>query len=363
MNSDDSIFKKDLDLAGFACRFLKDQGAILEPGNPVINALLPKELSQALEVEEYISMARDTKEVKKYDGTALYPLEFQTPLLDKIVSMAGSAPPLLQADLKFTYIKTQGFDSLINDQFEFHRSKINIIGTGEIRTRYVLLTSRFLAQSDEQKEGLLDFSFNLDTGALAPGMHKMLVNAEKEYQTKTIQKYTEKEIIQIHEWVSRYGPDAVEEGISKFVQSMNRRFNRDSLSLDQYYQALEKEMKESLSRTGISDKLKQEREAKIALIPDELGSKKKDLLNKYSIKVSFSPVAVLAVTTPCVKVFISLISGRKKKKISMIYNPVTKSMDPMVCQSCGTSTYSLGVCRKMHLNCISCLGQSCSLCQ
>jgi hypothetical protein len=225
------------------------------------------------------------------------------------------------------------------------------------------LTCRFLAQSDEQKEGLLDFSFNLDTGALTPGMHQMLVTAEKEYQPKTIQKYTEKEIRHIHEWVNRYGPDAVEEKISKFVQSMNRRFNRDSLSLDDYYRALEKEMKESLSRTGISDKLRQERQAKIALIPDELESKKKDLLNKYSIKVSFRPVAVLAVTTPCVKVFTTLISGRQKKKISMIYNPVTKAMDPMVCQSCGTSTYTLGICKNMHLNCIACLEKTCSLCR
>ncbi len=363
MNSDTSTQGTDLDLTQFACRFLKDQGAILESGNEVTNVLLPKDLSQALDVEEYISMAKDLENVKSFEGSALYPIEFQSPLLDKIISMAGSKPPFLQTALKFNYIKTQGFANLIKEQFEFLKSKIVVTGTGEIKTRYILLTSRFLAQSDEQKEGLLDFSINMDTGALAPGMLSMLYNAEKEYQTKAIQGYTKEEIIQIHELISHYGPDAVEDALSNFVKSMNRRFKRDSLSLDDYYHALEKEMKESLSRTGISDKLIQERNAKIAMLPEELSAKKKDLLNKYSIKVSFTPVAALAVTTSCVKVFITLTSGRQKKKLSMIYNPVTKQMDPMVCQSCGMSTFSLGLCKNLSLNCTTCLGQGCTCCQ
>ena len=82
MNSESSTPETDLDLTQFACRFLKEHGAILESGHEVIN---------------------------------------------------------------------------------------------------ILLTSRFLAQSDEQKEGLLDFAINMDTGALAPGMMQMLYNAEKEY--------------------------------------------------------------------------------------------------------------------------------------------------------------------------------------
>ncbi|MDA3789271.1 MAG: hypothetical protein PF503_12385 [Desulfobacula sp.] len=52
---------------------------------------------------------------------------------------------------------------------------------------------------------LLDFSINIDTGALAPGMLSMLFNAEKQFHTKTIQKYTKEEIVRIHELVSRHG--------------------------------------------------------------------------------------------------------------------------------------------------------------
>jgi len=358
MNSKASITRKGPDLIQFAVRFLKDKGAVLESGNEVVDLLLPKDLSAALDVEEYISVAKDAQSAKSFGGQKCYPIQFQSPFLDRIVSMAGSKPPFLQAALKFNYIKTQGFANLIEEQFEFYKSKIQVTGTARIKTRYILLTCRFLAQSDEQKQGLLEFSFNLDTGALSPGMPRMMPIAEKEYQIKNIRGYAKEEIRRIHDLVRLYGPGAVEEEILEFIQSMNRRFKRDSMSLNEYYSALEKEMQESLSRTGISDKLIQEREAKIAMIPDELAAKKKDLLNKYSIRISFVPVAALAVTTLCVKVLGTLVSGHKKTNVSMIYNPVTKQMDPMVCQSCGMSMFSLGLDKNMQLNCTACLNQS-----
>jgi len=363
MNSNSTITGKDLDLKQFSVRFLRENGAVLESGNEVVDALLPKDLSYALDVEEHICLAADAGNIEHFGGQNCYSIQFQSPLLDRIVSMAGSKPPFLQADLKFHYIKTQGFANLIRDQFEFYKSKIKVTGTADIVTRYILLTCRYLAQSDEQKQGLLDFSVHLDTCALVPGMSGMMINAEKQYLTKPIRGYSTEEIRRIHERVRFYGPAAVEQELSEFVKSMNRRFKRDSTSLDKYYSDLEKEMRESLSRTGISDKLIQERKSKIAMIPDELVAKKKDLLNKYSIRVSFVPIAILAVTTPCVKVFATLVSGHQKITVSMMYNPVTKQMDPLVCQSCGMSMYSLGPCKNMHLNCITCLNQGCTRCQ
>ncbi len=360
MNSDKTISKPNFDLSLFARRFLENKGAALESGNgSVTDALLSEELSDALDVEEYISFSKDTENVKNFGGEKLYSIQFQSPLLDKIVSMAGSTPPFLQCELKFNYIKTQGFANLIREQFEFHKSKIKITGTGNVYTNYALVTCRILAQSDEQKQGLFNFSFNIDTGAVIPDMSEMMLGIEKEFDTINIRKYSESQIRRIHELISIYGPEAVEGELKNFIQSMNRRFKRDSLSLDKYYGALKKEMEESLLRTGLSDKLIQERQSKIAMIPDELAVKKKDLLNKYSIKISFTPIAVLSIISPGVKVFASLISGHAKRDITMTYNPVTKRIDPMVCQSCGMSTYSVGVCKNLHLNCTACLNRDC----
>ncbi len=362
MNSEPLVTGKNIDLTQFVCRFLRDRGAVLETAGEMINILLPKDLSQALDVEELISVAKDTDAVSTFGGHKLYSIALQSILLERITSLAASTFPVLQTELKFHYIKSQGFDTLIKEQFGFHGIKIKIKGTAETMTRYVLLTCRFLAQSDEQKQGLLDFSFNLDTGASVPEMSRMMPYAEKQYQTKNAQAFTKKDIRHIHEWVSFHGPGAVEPDLLDFVRSMNRRLKRDALSLEAYYRALEEEMRESLSRTGISDKLIRERQEKIDLIPEELAVKKKDLLKKYSIRIGFFPVAAMRVTTPCITVFVTLMSGRQKTDISLHYNPVTKKMDPMVCPSCGKSMYSLGLCRHLHPNCNTCLEVGCNCC-
>ncbi|MBC8442342.1 MAG: hypothetical protein H8D87_21985 [Deltaproteobacteria bacterium] len=62
------------------------------------------------------------------------------------------------------------------DQFEFYKSKINVTGTADIITKYILLTCRFFAQSVVQKQRLLDFSFHLETGALVSGHKKINVS-------------------------------------------------------------------------------------------------------------------------------------------------------------------------------------------
>ncbi|MFH2060570.1 MAG: hypothetical protein ABIJ59_16930 [Pseudomonadota bacterium] len=43
------------------------------------------------------------------------------------------------------------------------------------------MTLRYVAQSDEQKEGLIDLGANLETGVVVSGMVEMFPSVEKEY--------------------------------------------------------------------------------------------------------------------------------------------------------------------------------------
>ena len=355
MSSDSDSSGSDLDLTDFAARFFAANGAAMEKREKGIHVLLPDETAAALEVGEEIFLAQDPDDPQINKGKECHAIQFQTPLLDGIVSMAGKAPPFLQAGLNFTYIKTQGFEKLINEQFTFYKSKIQKISTADIITRYLILTCRYLAQSDEQKQGLIDFAVNLETMSLPPDMPEMMGNTEKQYAFEKVGGFSREKIRKIHSLVESLGPSAVEEELEPFKKSMNRRYKRDSASLDTYYRALEEEMAESLERTGLSEKVVREREAKIAMLPQELAAKKKDLLNKYTIKLNFSPAAALLVTTPCVRISVTLISGRRTKTLPVMYNPVTKQMDPLVCTSCGISTCAAGLTDTLDLCCPGCL--------
>ena len=351
-----------IDTMDFACRFFKSRGGVVEIRGDTRDILLPPETAKALEVEEFFRVGPEDVIQAGTGSSNIHAVQLHTPFLDRMLSLAGGSSPFARAELKFDYVKTQGFERLLTDQFVFHRSKIRITKTGQARTRYLMLTCRYTAQSDEVKQGLVDICVNLDTGVVIPEMAQALNNTQKDFSARNGGGCTEKEIDHIQTIVSRYGQQLVEARLTSFIESMNRRFRRDTASLDEYYGALEKEMKDSLNRSGLSENLLKDRQEKIDMIPAELAAKKKDLLNKYSIHIDFKPAAALYLTSPCVTVFAKLISGRNNANLTLTYNPVTKQMDPAACKSCGSGTYGIGCCQNLHIICPDCLDQGCRLC-
>ncbi|MGM0656403.1 MAG: hypothetical protein ACQETR_13955, partial [Thermodesulfobacteriota bacterium] len=277
----------DIDAMDFACRFFKSRGGVVEDQGLIRDVLLPEEAAQTLGMDEFFRIGPEA--VVAEGQSTVHAVQLHTPLLDRMLTLAGQSAPFARAELKFNYIKTQGFDRLIEDRFQFHKSKIRVMKTGESRTRYLILTCRYTAQSDEIKQGLVEICINLDTGVVIPDMSENLSHVQKEFNVKNAKGLTEKQIEGIRTVVSRYGQDLVKDRLASFIDSMNRRFQRDTASLDAYYQALEKEMRQNLNRSGLSQDLIRDREEKIAMIPAELAAKKKDLLNKYGIRIDFKP--------------------------------------------------------------------------
>lgn len=143
---------------------------------------------------------------------------------------------------------------------------------------------------------------------------------------------------------------------------MNRKFRRDVANLKAYYRSLEQQMLQSLARSGLSGQLVQDRRAKIVLIPEELACKKDEFFKKYSVRIAVVPCVVLLAATPAVQVLLRGAVGRKQKAISAFWNPVTKTMDPLVCEGCQGSALRMGFCDQVHLLCPDCAGR-CPVCR
>ena len=86
-----------------------------------------------------------------------YVLNYGSPLLDKMVQLSCGHLPLASCQLSFHYLKSQGFDRLMQDQFSFRKALCRVISTAPIRTDYLAIACRYVARSDEQKEGLISF--------------------------------------------------------------------------------------------------------------------------------------------------------------------------------------------------------------
>lgn len=342
-------FNSDNALEQFVRRFFELNGAEMEEHSEGLDVLLPEHLASRLSIPEFlhITTAENTREQLA--------IHYGSPLLEKIVNAACDTVPLICCRLDFTYIKRQGFDRLIQDQFVFHNCVCRVKSAAEVRAAYLLLTCRYLSQSDEQKEGLFTLAFNLETGAAVSEMDKMFNTVERTFETNSAQAFLGDDKIQeILTWIQRRASKVLEREIEPFQDSMNRRFRRDVANLEEYYADLRKEMAESLKRPGISDQLMSDRKAKISLIPDELERKKVDLFKKYSIRIKLELCGGIQIRTPATKILYQASFGRKQKQLSMIYNPVTKSMDPLVCDGCGNSTFDIRFCDLLHILCPAC---------
>ncbi len=328
----------------FAQRFLVRHGAAVEANPEGFEALLPHELSRKLGLPEYVNI----KEGLRAEGEEQHGITYGSPLLEKMVELACYPLPLASCRLSFHYLKSQGFDRLIQDQFRFRKSLCRVTSTAPIKTDYLVLACRYAARSDEQKEGLIALFFNFETGALIPRASNLSSTAVMEAAPLPESVRT----------AARW--ERILRGIAR--DSMNRRLNRDVNNLEEYYENLKKEMELSLGRAGLSDRLVQDRKEKIALIPDELAKKKEDLLKKYSIRIKITPCAGLFMRMPAVKILCEAHMGREKKPISLTYSPVTKSLDPVVCEGCGRSITSISFCPRHHALCSRCQ-EKCPVCK
>ena len=353
----------------FACSFLKSHGAIIERAKDGYHAVLPEKLSSLLKVPDLIhfhtgqgASSGPDQPRSPFPDTPSWRIHYGSALLDKMLHLACRKIPFVTYDIHFDYIKSQGFDKLIKEQFVF----FNAVGKTEsqalIKTQYVMATCRYLAQSDEQKEGLTSLVFNLETGACVPGMADLIPGLNRTIRASSPAGGSDApKLIQILEHAGKILQNTITEETADFRESMKRRFRRDAGNLRNYYRSLRDEMKKSLERQGLSKQLIAERRQKIDLIPAELKRKQDDLLKKYSIKIGVHPATLMQINTEAVKVLFRASIGKSTKTLSMIYNPVTKFMDPLVCQGCSFPTYRCTFCKRHHLLCPACAGR-CPLC-
>jgi hypothetical protein len=93
-----------------------------------------------------------------------------------------------------------------------------------------------------------------------------------------------------------------------------------------------------------------------------MARKKEDLHKKYSIRLKVVPCALMIVSTPAVQVRCRVSIGKKQTAIPLFYNPVTKAMDPAVCEGCSAGTTRISFCDRFHLLCPSC-AEACTVCR
>lgn len=348
-------FNADPLIEGFLRRFLRVGGAVFEEEAGGVQALLPESMAAKLQVPEMVRLTSAPPVEAEIDGVQAVAVTYGSPVLEKMLNEAGAEPPLIGCRLHFNYLKSAGFTKLVREAFDIEGALVAVESDAQVQSEYLHLIFAYLIQSDEQREGLVSATVNLESGAEIDGVDEMLPVLDKEFYEPGVRyPWDSGQVDRLLAWVEKRAAGLVADAIGPFEARMNKRLRRDVESLEAYYAALSKEMEAGLNRAGLSDKLISDRRKKITQLPEEMARKKKDLYKRYGLRVRLRPCCGILIRTPAVKLLVRFEVGKRRKTLPFLYNPIVRRIDPMVCGSCGQSTYRIRVFRDLAALCPNC---------
>jgi hypothetical protein len=321
----------DPELFTFAAEFLESHGGIAELHEERLLVLLPSPLAQMLSMPEEAHFGQDGE-----------PLLYGSPVLDRLISAATSEIPMVFGHIEVPYLKKGGFDEVIARDLVFDNSKVSVINRAETRTSYMLMICRYTALSDERKEGLIEVGVHEQRGAIIDNFENKWMEFDSEFYPKDgVPPHFPIDIEKTVDMAMQRTIKVAEQRLATFFSSMERRLQRDVKNTREYYTALKREMKSGLSRTTLNEAQKQERMAKIQDLPQEMARKIDDLEHKYKIQVRLNGCAVIRFLVDVVQIMVEILHRKFKRSITLIWNPISRQMDPLVCEHCHATTRTI----------------------
>ncbi len=337
----------DPNLISFAAALLEQRGGIVELQEDRIVSLLPQELSESLGLPEELELGSDDS-----------PLLYGSPVLDSLIRLATREVPIMYAKVEVPYLKKEGFEQVIARDVEVVSGRVTLKRKAETMESYLVLTCHYVALSDERKEGLVHVAVHERTGAVVNDMENLWRRFDlKDFATAQIPPQLTACPERAISEALRLARAAAESALDEFVAGMRRRLIRDVRNTREYYEALAKEMEASLSHPSLTETQRTERLSKIADLPRELNLKIEDLKQKYSVKVTVAGKAAVRLLVPVVQLTALVGCGKSQKSLSFIWNSVTRRLDPVVCDRCGSAGRKVRVVAgkpELELVCLSC---------
>jgi hypothetical protein len=260
-------------------------------------------------------------------------------VLDRLIHLATREVPIVYGQVEVPYLKREGFEKLMEQDLRLQDGQIRLVNRAETRTTYMVLIARYVALSDERKEGLVRVGIHEASGALIPALEEGLSNFPLQYfePGQTPSHFP----VRLEKTISSALQGArvqAESQLAEFFSSMQRRLRRDVRNTREYYEALKGEMEDNLKNPHLTDGQRQERMAKIQALPREMESKIADLENKYQVQVTLTGCAAMRILVPVVQIMALLRYRKFQWDLRVIWNPITRRLDPLACGDCQKTT-------------------------
>lgn len=351
------------DFRGIVSSILTAEGAIVEQVEPEgIEVLAPEALQKALSIPEWTRMGFG---LELPDQAVRVTLE--SDWTERIGGLLGDHGRFLVISLdrnSFSKLPSDP-ERLIRHEMVIDNATYRLKEIVEERTRYLLLTFRLTAVSDEKRDDILHLCINESNGTMADDLVDPLLSYLNSLKAGNAPEPEDDDFLalwgaqKVRDFVKRTLPGRIRTRLSPFLAGMERRMGRDMDRLYAYHTDLRHEAAKRLEdkkQKGLGeDELKKER-MRLDAIEREYHAKIADLQRKYAMTVEFDLIQALRLTMPVYRFRLLIMRRKGKRNVHLDWNPVSKKLESLFCERCLSSLKPYWVCDdNLHLICPSCI--------
>lgn len=342
-------------LREFVLRLLEVQGAVWEEVEGDCDVLLPPELAQRLGCEESLQISFDPL---KENGRQR--ILFGSEMLDRLLALAE------ELGLSATYTvpglpaKSERLAREMGERFSLLNAKGALLDSNPAYCPYLILNFKYVALSDERKEGLVRVTINESSLASFDELEEWL-DPEARRSDSPFGGSPRRPLEEVYRKGCRVAQVGIAADLREFEESMNRRLKRDVQRLEEYYLGLAGEMEERVRKRGLQGQEKADMVDKIRATEAELERKVEDLWNKYSIRVKVQWINSCRLFLPVLQGRYEIFRRKERREERVFWNPWLKRVEPLACEGCLEDGYTFYVCDRLHRVCPQCFAP-CSGC-
>ncbi|WP_158047807.1 hypothetical protein [Skermanella pratensis] len=330
------------ELQRFVADLLEETGAVVEPVEPEgLDVLAPPEVQRTLDVPEAARLGFAGELPPDARRVGLEP-----DWLDRLGRLLGEHGRHARLVAAPEMPPLNAPERIVEHGLQLQNATWRLIRVSPAWTRYLLLTFRCTALSDEKRDSVLRLGFNLANGSMLDGMFGRLWQRLAERIEEGAPQVPPGTALPadwpaevLAERLERMAPPRIQALIEPFVRGMRRRFERDAGRLYDYHDGLRREAAKRLSALPADGALtprpltprqeaeKRREEQRLAAIGREYESKIADLRNHYALAVTVEWVQSLDLVMPVQRFEIQVRRRKGERVIALDWNPLTRQLD------------------------------------
>lgn len=316
----------------FAARLLEHEGALVDTIEPEgLEAMLPEALHREWRAPEMLRLGFGPELPAAAERASL-----ESDWLERFHRLLGDQGRWLKFVAGVDIPPISNIERIVEHSLTLPNAVYRVMKSEPAWTRYELFVFRYTAVSDEKREGLLRCGFNLaNASPIDPFVHTLLQAAmdpalpEAAVKPAASQLPAEWPTDRMKRALSRALPFHVQGHLGPFVQSMQRRLDRDLARLHEYFNGLREEAHRKLKR-GKTDSAKEQ--LRIEAAEREYQAKVGDLRQKYDLHVKIAFVQRLELLCPVQRITIVIKRRKGERKLALDWNPIARALDPAPCE-------------------------------